>query len=300
MKTKVLLNPFANRWNARKRWPEAEAALKSAGIDFDMSVSEHADHLVDLAADAVQAGFTTLVVAGGDGSVGEVVNGAARYWDRKGQFPVTLGIMPMGSANDFAFALGLPLDLQTAARVIADGSVKPVDLGQCNEKLFLNNSAICLETYVSTRHERIQWLKGMARYLVAALWAIMDKPEWQGELVWDGGEYKGKLSLASVGNGRRTGGFFMTPHADPFDGKLTLAFGYRSTRLGLFTALPQAFKPDKGNYVELPGMVEVNFTRLKVHLDKPSPAHTDGELFDEWVTDLEYRIFPHAVNILTP
>ena len=300
MKTKVLLNPFSNRWNARKRWPEAEAALKSAGIDFDMSVSEHADHLVDLAAHAVQAGFTTLVVAGGDGSVGEVVNGVGRYWDGEGQFPVTLGIMPMGSANDLAFAFGLPLDLQTAAGVIADGRVKPVDLGKCNEKLFLNNSAICIEPYITTLHERIHWLKGMSRYLVAALWAIMDKPEWQGELKWDGGEYKGKLSLASVGNGRRTGGFFMTPHADPFDGKLTLAFGYRSTRFGLFTALPQTFKPDKGNYVELPGMCEVNFTRLKVHLDKPSPAHTDGELFDQWVTDLEYRIFPHAVNILTP
>ena len=300
MKTKVLLNPFSNRWNAQKRWPEAEAALKSAGIDFELSVSEHPDHLIDLAADAVQAGYTTLVIAGGDGSIGEVVNGAACHWDRKGGFPVTLGIMPMGSANDFVFALGLPLDLQAAAQAIAGGKVKPVDLGQCNERLFLNNSGICLEPYVTTRHERIHWLKGMSRYLVAAVWAIMDKPEWQGDLVWDGGEYKGKLSLASVGNGRRTGGFFMTPHADPFDGKLSLAFGYRSTRLGLFTALPQAFKPDKGNYVELPGMYEVSFTRLKVHLDKPSPAHTDGELFDEWLTDLEYHIFPHAVNILTP
>ncbi len=299
MNIKVLLNPYSNRWNAQKRWPEADAALKAAGVDFDLSVSEHPDHLVDLAADAVKQGFSTIVVAGGDGSIGEVVNGIARHWNGRDKFPVALGIIPLGSANDFAFALGLPLDLNEAAKVIAAGNAKLVDLCKCNERFFVNNSAGGLEPYVTTKHERIHWIKGMARYLVAAVWAIMDKPEWQGELKWDGGEFNGPLSLVSVGNGRRTGGFFMTPHADPFDGRLTLAFGYRGTRLGLFGALPRAFNEDKGSYVEMDGMREVHCTRLTIHLDKPSPAHTDGELFDNWLTDFDYQIFPGAVPVLT-
>ncbi len=299
MKTKVLLNPYSNRWNARKRWPEAEAALKAAGLDFDLSVSEHPDHLVDLAADAVEQGLSAIVVAGGDGSIGEVVNGVARHWNGRDKFPVTLGIIPLGSANDFVFALGLPLDLSEASRIIANGKSRSVDLCKCNERFFLNNSAGGLEPYVTTKHERIRWIKGMARYLIAAVWAIMDKPEWQGELKWDGGEYNGPISLVSVGNGRRTGGFFMTPHADPFDGKLTLAFGYRGTRLGLFGALPRAFKEDRGSYVEMDGMREVHCTRLTIHLDKPSPAHTDGELFDNWLTDFDYQIFPGSVPVLT-
>jgi diacylglycerol kinase family enzyme len=99
-----------------------------------------------------------------------------------------------------------------------------------NGRYFANNSAAGLEPYVTTKHERIHWIKGMARYLVAAVQAIMDKPEWHGKIVWDDGTYEGPLSLVSIGNGRRTGGFFMTPHADLFDGKLTLAFGYRATR----------------------------------------------------------------------
>ena len=298
MSIKVLLNPYSNRWNAQKRWPQAEAALRAAGVDFDLSVSAHADHLVELAADSVEQGFATIVVAGGDGSIGEAVNGVARHWDGRGKFPVRLGIIPLGSANDLAFALGLPLDLNEAAQVIANGKSKAVDLCKCNERFFLNNSAGALEPYVTTRHERIHWIKGAARYLVAALWAIMDKPEWEGELKWDGGEYTGPLSLVSVGNGRRTGGFFMTPHADPFDGKLTLAFGYRPTRLGLFGALPRAFKAGAGNYVEMEGMRELHCTRVHVHLDRPSPAHTDGELFDSWLTELEYTIFPSAVQVL--
>ncbi len=299
MKTKVLLNPCSNRWNARARWPAADAALKNAGVDFDLSVSERADHLVDLAADAVKQGFTTIIVAGGDGSIGEVVNGIACSWDGKSKLPATLGILPLGSANDFVFALGLPLDLNEAAKAIAAGKTKSVDLGKCNERLFINNSGLCLEPYVTTKHERIHWIKGIARYLVAAVWAIMDKPEWRGDLKWDGGDYSGPLSLVSIGNGRRTGGFFMTPHADPFDGKLTLAFGYRGTRLGLFGALPRAFKEGEGSYIEMDGMREIHCTRLSVHLDKPSPAHTDGELFGSWLTDLDYQIFPGAAPVLT-
>ena len=298
MKIKVLLNPYSNRWNAQKRWPLAEQALRSAGLDFDLAVSEHADHLIDLAASSIQQGFSTIVIAGGDGSIGEAVNGIARHWDGIGRFPATLGVLPLGSANDFAFALGLPLDLAEAAQRIARGTTRPVDLCQCNDRFFLNNSAGALEPYVTTKHERIHWIKGIARYLVAAVWAILDKPEWRGELLWDGGEYRGMLSLFSVGNGRRTGGFFMTPHADPCDGKLTLAFGYRGTRLGLFRALPRAFRAGQGSYVEMQGMQEIHCTRLKVHLDRPSPVHTDGELFDQWLTDMDYRIFPGVVPVL--
>ncbi len=300
MKTKVLLNPYSNHWNARARWPEADAALKAAGVDFDLSVSERADQLVDLAADAVKQGFTSIVVAGGDGSVGETINGIARSWDGKSKFPATLGILPLGTANDFVFALNLPLDLNEAAKVIASGKTKSVDLCKCNERFFVNNAGAGLEPYVTTKHERIHWIKGPARYLVAAVWAIMDKPEWHGDLKWDGGDFSGPLSLVSIGNGRRTGGFFMTPHADPFDGKLTLALGYRGTRLGLFGALPRAFKEGEGSYIEMDGMHEINCTRLTIHLDKPSPVHTDGELFDNWLTDLDYQIFPGEVQVLYP
>lgn len=301
MKIKVLLNPYSNRWNSQRRWAEAESGLRSAGVDFDLSVSERADHLVDLASASVDEGFTTLIVAGGDGSIGEVVNGAARGWNDKSAFPVSLGILPLGTANDLGDNIGIPRDLAAAAKVIANGMTRGVDLGKCNERYFLNNSAAGLEPYVTTKQEKIKWISGVPRYLVAAVQGILDKPVWQAQLEWDGDSYEGPLSLVSIGNGYRTGGiFFMTPHADPFDGKLTFVHGYRSTRLGLFQALPRAMKPGEGSFVEMDGMYEIHCTRLKIHLDKPSPVHTDGELFDQWQTDLEYKIFPTAVQLLVP
>jgi diacylglycerol kinase family enzyme len=164
----------------------------------------------------------------------------------------------------------------------------------------VNNSAAGLEPYTTIKHERIQWIKGMVRYLVAAVWAIMDKPEWSGEVKWDGGEYSGPLTLVTVGNGRRTGGFFMTPHADLTDGKLTLAFGYRRTRLGMFWVLPRTFKEGKGNYLEAGDFFEVHSTKVSIHLDRPSPAHTDGELFPDYLQDFEYSIQPGRLQLLVP
>ena len=300
MTAKVILNPYSNRWNSQKRWPEADAALKAAGVVFDLVTSEHKGHVVDLAEEAAHDGFSPIIAAGGDGTIGETANGMTRAAKSLDQPIGPLGIMPLGSANDIVFVLGLPTDLDAAAQVVARGNIQLMDLGKVNERYFVNNSGAGLEPYVTIKHEQIHWIKGVARYLVAAVQAIMDKPEWHGEVKWDDGAYHGPLSLISIGNGRRTGGFFMTPHADPFDGKLTLAFGYRGTRLGLFRALPRAFKEDKGSYVEMKGMYEVHTAKITIRLDHPSPAHTDGELFPEWIQDFEYQIFPKRLQVILP
>jgi len=300
MTAKVILNPYSNRWNSQKRWAEADAALKAAGVDFELVISKSKGQIVELAEQAVRENCSPIIVAGGDGTIGDAANGLVRASKSTTEVLGPLGIMPTGSANDIAFALGLPTDLNEAAKVIAAGKTRAMDLGKLNDRYFVNNSAAGLEPYVTIKHEKISRIKGIARYLIAAVQAIMDKPEWHGYVNWDGGEYKGRLSFISIGNGRRTGGFFMTPHADPFDGKLTLAFGYRATRLGLFQALPRAFNEEKDSYVEMEGMQEVQATRISIHLDTPSPAHTDGELLPAWIQDFEYTIFPRRLSVLVP
>jgi diacylglycerol kinase (ATP) len=298
MTARVILNPYSNRWNSQKRWAEAEAALQSVGVDFELTISQKKGQIVDLAEQAVRDGFSPIIVAGGDGSIGDAANGLMRAAQAlHGQTP-PLGIMPTGSANDLVYALGLPTDLLEAARVIAAGKTRRMDLGSLNGRYFVNNSAAGLEPYVTIKHEKIHWIKGMARYLVAAVQAILDKPEWHADLRWNEHAYRGKVSLVSIGNGRRTGGFFMTPHADPFDGALALAFGYRATRLGLFQALPRAFNEGKGSYVEMEGMREVQARRISIHLDKPSPAHTDGELLPTWIQDFEYEVLPGCLGMI--
>jgi diacylglycerol kinase (ATP) len=300
MVAKVVLNPYSNRWNSQARWPEAEAALKAAGVEFELTESQHKGHVLELAEQAAREGFSPIIAAGGDGTISETVQGMVLAAKSDQDVVGPLGIMPLGSANDFMFNANMSADLETAAQVIAVGKTCPIDLGSLNGRTFVNNSAAGLEPYVTIKHERIQWIKGMVRYLVAAVWAIMDKPEWTGVVKWDDGEHNGPLTLVTVGNGRRTGGFFMTPHADLTDGKLTLAYGYRGTRLGMFQALPRTFKEGEGSYIEMEDMHELHTTKVSIHLDHPSPAHTDGELFPDFIQDFDYSIQPGRLQLLVP
>ncbi len=298
MTAKVILNPYSNRWNAEKRWPEASEALKNAGVDFELAVSERHGHAVELAEQAARKGFSPIIVAGGDGTIGEVVNGLARSL---GDVLGPIGLMPLGSANDLASNLGLPLDLAAAARVIAAGETQAMDVCRVNDIYFVNNSAMGLEPYVTLIQQRITWIKGTSRYLVAALRGIYDGPRWRVKIEWDEGSFEGEVSLISVGNGPRTGGvFFMTPHANLFDGRLTFVYGGHARRLGLLRMLPAAMKPGPGNYVEMEGVVEVNATWINIHFETPTPAHADGEIFSEAVQELVYRIQPGCLQVLSP
>src|SRR5512133_312672 len=98
MKARVILNPFSNRWNAQKHWGAAEVALRQAGVEFDLAVSEHPGHIAQLTRQAVLDGASPIIAAGGDGTIGEMVNTLAHMSAEDTHLPV-LGILPMGTAN---------------------------------------------------------------------------------------------------------------------------------------------------------------------------------------------------------
>ncbi len=302
MTAKILLNPYANRWNAAARWSQVESALRVAGLDFELAVSQGPGDIALLAERAAQGGFSPIIAAGGDGTIGEAVNGLVRASGAAGGQSIPLGVLPLGTANDFAeHALRLPRDITAAAQVITSGKIRQFDLGQVNERYFINNTAIGLEPYITLIQGRIGWLKGVLRYLLAAVRGILDQPAWKAEMEWESGRYNGFVSLVSVCNGGRSGGvFFMSPHADPLDGKLTVVHGYRASRLGMFRLLPQTMKSGPGSYVESPGISEFNCDWLRVRLDRPSPAHADGEIFSTAIRQLDYRIHPGRMPVLVP
>jgi diacylglycerol kinase (ATP) len=300
MTAKVILNPYSNRWNSQKRWPDAERALREAGVDFEVGLSDGPGHIAELTRQAIRDGFSSIIAAGGDGTIGEIVNAMAHELENS-ETLVPLGILPMGTGNDLAYALKIPFDLVEAAKVIAAGKIGPMDMGKVNDRYFANNCALGLEPYVTTIQARITSIKGVARYLLATVMAIMDRPSWKIRMEWDGGSFEGPISLVYVGNGPRTGGmFFMGPNADPFDGKLTVVYGYRATRRGMFALLPKTLKSGPGNYLESEGIIEMPVTRLKVHLESPTPVHTDGEIIYTATQDVEYSILPGRLQVFLP
>ncbi|RME07966.1 MAG: diacylglycerol kinase family lipid kinase [Anaerolineae bacterium] len=300
MTARIILNPYANRWGALAQRPEAEAALQAAGVEYDLVVSEYPGHGIALAEEAVHKGYETVIAAGGDSTYNEVVNGMLRA---AGDNPleVRFGILPMGTANDLADNLSIPKDLSAAAQVIARGHTRPLDICQVNDRYFVNNSAVGLETAVSVQQTKMKRTKGIVRYLLATLIVIARNPQWHMRLEWDGGEYDGPVTMVSVGNNPRTGGIFYTvPHANPFDGKLSFVHGSMTRRIDILRILPRIMKPGEGNYVEHPVVHEYHCTWLKIHATPETPLHTDGEVIAEAISDLEYRVHPGRVPMLLP
>lgn len=296
MTAKVIFNPYAARWNALRRRPEAEEALQAAGIEYELVQSEEPGQVVSLAESAARDGYTPIIAAGGDGTFGEVVNGLFRAKPEGVLGP--LGLLPLGTANDLPVNLGLPLDLKEAAQTIAGGVTNRIDLGKANEWVFDNNSAVGLEPVVTIYNIRMVRLRGLIRYLVAALRAINQKPEWTMRLEWDDGTYEGPVSLVSVGNCPITGGLFhMTPAADPTDGLLTFVYGYAPTRLRLLGLLPRAIS---GDYVNDPAIHQHHTRRLTIHTSPATPIQTDGELRSHELTEIHYQVLPERLDILTP
>jgi diacylglycerol kinase (ATP) len=300
MTAKIILNPYAARWKAKERLPEAETALQAAGVDYEVSVSAYPGNGIELAFQAAEQGFDPVIAAGGDSTYNEVANGLMKFaGDEKSQ--VTFGILPMGTANDLADNLSIPKDLSAAAQVIADGKTRLLDVCQVNGRYFVNNSAIGMETTVTVIQMNMKKVQGVFRYALATLVAIARNPQWHMDIQWDDGEYHGPATLVSVGNNPRTGGIFFTvPHADPFDGKLSFIYGSVPTRLKIIRLLPRLLKPAEGNITESPAVREFHTAWLHIHTEPGTPAHTDGEVFDENIQDLDYRIVPASLPILIP
>jgi len=291
----MIVNPYSGRGAAGRRRAELEGALTRSGLACESVETSGPRHAEVLAEQATAAG-RTIIIAGGDGTIGEVVNGMARAQPEGVLGPI--GVLPLGTANDLVHNLGLPLPLEPAAAAIVAGRTRRIDLGQANEWVFANNSAVGLEPVVTQYNIRMVRWRGLLRYLVAALRAINDKPAWSMRLTWDDGSYEGPISLVSVGNGAVTGGLFrMAPAALTDDGRLTFVFGFAPTRRKMLGLLPRTIS---GSFVDDPAIQQHHMTRLDLESAAPTPIQLDGEIRDEAIRRVTYRVQPARLDIFRP
>ena len=294
---KVIVNPYAGRWKAQAAIPSIEENLRGLGMAFDLVVTDAPNHGIEIARQAASEGYDAVVAAGGDGTVSEVVNGLVlAVGESPGAVAGPLGIIPLGSANDLGDMLKLSHDVAEACRCIQAGRTRVIDVGWVNGRCFDNNSAVGLEPMVSLRQSQMKRLKGIPRYVLAALLTILRHRDWQMTVEWDDGRFEGPAALASVGNSPRTGGtFYMTPRAELDDGQLDFILGGGMSRLRLLRLLPMTFD---GRHVDEPEIIYGRTTRLTVTCQPSTPIQADGELFDLAATQIEYRVLPGKLRVI--
>lgn len=234
-----------------------------------------------------------LVVAGGDGTLNEVVNGLAT----PGRRP-RLGIIPAGTANDFATGLGVPAEPLEAGRVAIEGRALRVDIARVNQRAFLNVSvggfgaAVTREASAGAK----RWL-GPVAYLLNGVRRLAGAEPREGEFICDGEVvFGGTFLFFAVGNGRLTGGgTAIAPEADASDGKLDLVLVKALPRLELIGMLPEI---RAGEHLDHPGVIHVRGESIDVRLEEPIPVNVDGEALDG--RRFRYGVVEGGIEVMIP
>ena len=132
-RARIIYNPTSGRELFKKNIADVLIKLEQAGYETSVHATTCEGDATAAARTAVERRYDLVVAAGGDGTLNEVINGLAEQ-----EFRPKLGIIPMGTTNDFARALGIPRDIKEAVKVIVKGETLPVDIGKMNDKYFMN------------------------------------------------------------------------------------------------------------------------------------------------------------------
>jgi len=296
MPAKIILNPYANRWGAGKMATGVADTLKGLGYDFDLVQTQGPGDAVMLARQAVREGYDPIVAAGGDGTISEVVNGLLAEADVA---PVRLGLLPLGSANDYVVQLGVPLDVEAACRNLVEARCERVlDAGRVNDRVFMNDVNMAFGAQVNVEAATIKRLRGSLIYLGGVFKALRHYHLPRVTFAWDGGRLEDKpILLAYVGIGWRTGGVFhLTPDALQDDGQLDFIYGDAMSRLQTLRLLPKTFD---GSHIHAPAVFSTRCTWLDVTSAEPMPVLADGEIICRDARELHIRVLPGALRVLT-
>lgn len=300
-KTKIIVNPNADLGRAWKTAADLRPIIDEFG-GADWTGTVYPFHAIDLARQAAEAGYETVVSVGGDGTAHEIVNGLMQVPLEKRP---RLGVVPLGTGNDFAYAVGMPKQPQLAMRQIMQGTPHRVDIGLMREssgrvEYFDNTLGIGFDSTVTIRSRRFTYLRGFILYLAAVLQTIAlnhDAPRMQ--VTTDSEEFTDEFMLLALANGAREGGGFMVaPGARNDDGMLDYAGIRHVSRLMMLRLLPEVMNGTHGRFKQVR---MGKFTRLELKSDSPMIIHADGEILAGFGTDvrsLSVELLPGALEVL--
>lgn len=271
-----------------------EERFEALGVDANIEIAKNGTDIVQLAKKAAESDAEVIVAGGGDGTISAV---AAEVM-KAGK---VLGVLPLGTLNNFSKDLQIPPDLTAAIQIIAGNNTKQIDVGEVNGRMFINNSSIGLYPRIVRNRVRQQERLGRSKWAAAA-WAawkvIRLSPLLKVKLMLHNMQFLRKTPFVFVGNNEYEMDFFNVGRRARLDeGKLSVYFLKRGGRWGvvllilrtLFGRLRQAKDFERINTEEI--TIQTRKKRLLVAFD--------GEIamLD---TPLNYKIIPLALNVIVP
>jgi YegS/Rv2252/BmrU family lipid kinase len=291
--THVILNPAAGRGAARRAKDPVARAFRAQGWTVEVFETEGPGHGSVLAAGAARSGARCVIAVGGDGAVHEVANGLL-----ESRATAALGVVPIGSGNDFAKLVGVyGHDVSRAVARLATARERRFDAGRVLNEFFVNSLGFGFGPAVVRTRNSMPGLKGFLSYLVPVVKTFATFRPPLLEVKADGFSERGRMMMVEVCNGTTAGGSYrFAPDADPSDGRIDACL---IRRVGLFRFLVALPRVMRGTHVGMREVTLVRTTRLEIRSpEQPLMLHLDGELREPGVHECTVTLECGCLNVL--
>ena len=291
----VVLNPAAGRGAAARALDPIAREFHRQGWSLEVERTDGPGHGAELAGRAVAAGAQRIVAVGGDGTVHDVANGLLRH---TGGGDVTLGVVPMGSGNDFAKLAGLYRHSPVrAVQRLVTARTATFDVGLVCDEYFVNSVGFGFGPEVVRVRNTMLGLTGFASYFVPVLRAFARFRPPRFEVRSRGFAETGYMMMLEVCNGTTAGGNYrVAPDALPGDGHLDVCLVRRVSLLRFILAVPRVMRGTHANMREV-ALFQTREVSIKA-LDGPLRLHMDGELRDPEARQCTVRVQPGRLNVM--
>lgn len=291
---KIILNPVAGKGKGALAAERIERQLTELGIAYELVRTTESGHAVRLARTAVREGWPAIVAVGGDGTMGEVLNGIMEV---SGGQCCYFGFIPAGTGNDFARSLGIPLDLDQAVQALLTAQVRCIDIGREKEGFFAIITGLGFPADVMARANAYRGpLHGPAVITWSVLKTIRELQAEPIELILDGQLQEMSAKAVFVLNMPFTGGGLqIVPGALPDDGLLDVCVMQNMSKTDLLLTLPKAYK---GRHVGHRDIVFFRCRKVEIRTARPLRKLFDGNVFGH--SPLMAEILPKALAVLVP
>lgn len=300
-KVRLVFNPIANLGRAWSIAPTLRSIANEMG-NVDWTVTAYPIHATELAASAAEEGYDLVVAMGGDGTMHEVLNGLM-------QVPVDqrpkMGIVPLGSGNDFAYSCGISPKPEDALRQALTGNPHSVDVGRMvdhegHTHFWANAVGIGFDTIVTLDSRHLKFFQGFMVYFLAVLQTILFQYEpFHLKMKIDDSDWEKSLIMLVLMNGKREGGgFHVTPDSKSDDGLLDLLAIDKVSRLRLLRILPEILN---GTQAKLSDCHFRQYSILELESDRPLYVHADGEIIatpKEKCKHLSINILKNGIQVV--
>ncbi len=293
----VVANPISGQGRAMHHRHEIEAVLQRHGLAFDFAVSEHPGHAVELVARAVEGGCRQVLAIGGDGTANECANGIFRQ-SAAPTADVTLGVVPIGTGNDWARGLRMPKDYAEVAALMAAGNCRLHDVGVAtfddgSVRHFVNVAGLGFDAHVvAALPDRTL---GPMAYLVGLAKGLLSYDAVSLGLTFGGRKIDARAFVLFFAIGRYCGsGMNVAPLAEVDDGLFDITLVQELSRWEVLKSLRRLFD---GTLLTHPKVIALREPEGQVEAG-PVPVEADGELIGH--APVRFSLLPRALRVLAP